>query len=871
MARIALWASDDAPAGTTAAGGAIPADGYFAVDAGTVSVDFSPGFLRDGDDGTILARASAEPGEGFAMGVTPDGRVSVQHHCAGTGQELATPSEFFVPGEALRVCYSWDRGGDGGQFTAENLSTGVTHSEQVPENLTMDFAAESEAPWHLAPAGEGGTIWCASLYDSADIAALPNDAGVADLIVNGGFADTAEHPAQAPPQGEVDGGPIPGWTCVAPGSDDSDDLRIGQDIQGAVPGADYVLSFRASDTAGGGNGLSVYWNGAPVEVAGATVIEPPAGGFAVYSVRVTAGSGDGPDRLEFQGHGPADNHGVAIDDVRLIGPRAPEPAATEGAALSGQEMAADPLDDALDDDAPGDAPEGGEGDAADFTVTLTFEGGTASGQNTLGHYHIDPLTGQIAGVGIAFADARSEFGHGALVPGTSQAAVTVPPGAEIGVFLIADGNRLNDFEALGAGELRFVDAQGDPARLDHPAPQLVHVAPDGGQTLLSGEVWHSAGFGDSLALNTDGAVHLHGVSQNSDGTWTFAFDERAAANDAGDSESGQVIFTVDPGRSGASFLNPDFDTGDEFADNEADFAALFADEEDDEDDDQDAAHAQRSDSHDQPDFATMVAQKVFAVPGEHVEGTTGQETLVLSGQKGNVAGIEITGAATNDDGTVTKDGVVSFRDGSEDVSFSGIAKIVPCFTIGTLIETDEGRVPVEELFPGDRVLTRDRGFRDLVWVGRKDVSPELLAARPEFAAVRIARGALGDNLPDRDMLVSPQHRILMVGVRTELLFGVPEVLVAAKHLIGMPGITRAYGEPVTYVHVMCDRHEILRADGAWSESFQPGDLSLAGLDTDQRQELLALFPELAGAEGQRAYAAARLALRRYEARVLIGA
>jgi hypothetical protein len=70
---------------------------------------------------------------------------------------------------------------------------------------------------------------------------------------------------------------------------------------------------------------------------------------------------------------------------------------------------------------------------------------------------------------------------------------------------------------------------------------------------------------------------------------------------------------------------------------------------------------------------------------------------------------------------------------------------------------------------------------------------------------------------------------------------------------------------VSYIHVMCDAHEIIRADGAWTESFQPAMRMLNGMEAGQQGELLALFPDLAD---QSSFPAARLTLRAHEARVL---
>ena len=77
------------------------------------------------------------------------------------------------------------------------------------------------------------------------------------------------------------------------------------------------------------------------------------------------------------------------------------------------------------------------------------------------------------------------------------------------------------------------------------------------------------------------------------------------------------------------------------------------------------------------------------------------------------------------------------------------------------------------------------------------------------------------------MRVSRQHRMLVTGPRAELLFGSDEVLVRAEHLVHLPGVAHALEPEVTYVHILFDRHEVVLADGAWSESFQPGDRTIS--------------------------------------------
>ena len=60
------------------------------------------------------------------------------------------------------------------------------------------------------------------------------------------------------------------------------------------------------------------------------------------------------------------------------------------------------------------------------------------------------------------------------------------------------------------------------------------------------------------------------------------------------------------------------------------------------------------------------------------------------------------------------------------------------------------------------------------------------------------------------------------------------------------------------------------ADGAWTESFQPGDYSLEGLDVAQREEIFALFPDLRTPRGTEAFAASRMVAKKHEARLLLG-
>jgi Ca2+-binding RTX toxin-like protein len=267
---------------------------------------------------------------------------------------------------------------------------------------------------------------------------------------------------------------------------------------------------------------------------------------------------------------------------------------------------------------------------------------------------------------------------------------------------------------------------------------------------------------------------------------------------------------------------------------------------------------------------TIVIANNSTLPGFSIGGTIDggtADTDVLDLTAWGFAGTNIIY-----DPTDPKAGTIQFLDSNGNVigtmTFSEIEQIITCFTPGSLATTDRGLVAVEDLRVGDRVLTRDSGFQPIVWTGHQQLSELSLLVQPRFRPIRIAAGALRPGVPARDMVVSPQHRVLLSDPRADVLFGESEVLVPAQHLVGRPGIEALGGGAVTYIHFMCATHQIVLVDGCWSESFQPGDQSLAGLADEARAEVLALFPGLNEEQIPTAYPAARPSLKRHEAALL---
>lgn len=169
----------------------------------------------------------------------------------------------------------------------------------------------------------------------------------------------------------------------------------------------------------------------------------------------------------------------------------------------------------------------------------------------------------------------------------------------------------------------------------------------------------------------------------------------------------------------------------------------------------------------------------------------------------------------------------------------------PCFTAGTMILTDRGEVAVETLQPGDLVMTRDHGLQPLRWIGGARLDAIDLAQRPRLRPIRIRAGALGAASPAADLLVSPQHRVLVRSVIARKMFGTLEVLVAAKQLVLLDGVDVADDvDAVQYIHMLFDRHEIVVSNGAETESLFTGPEAMRGVGEAARAEIAALFPVL---------------------------
>ncbi len=169
-----------------------------------------------------------------------------------------------------------------------------------------------------------------------------------------------------------------------------------------------------------------------------------------------------------------------------------------------------------------------------------------------------------------------------------------------------------------------------------------------------------------------------------------------------------------------------------------------------------------------------------------------------------------------------------------------------CFVRGTLIATADGDIPVEDLKVGDLVETLDHGQQPLRWIGRRHIDALELAENVNLRPIRIRMNVVSAEEGFGDLVVSPQHRILIASKVAQRMFGNTEVLVPAKQLLAIEGVEIADDlDDVTYFHILFDQHELVCANGVPSESLHLGPVAQRSLTPAGLEEIHALFPEVA--------------------------
>lgn len=194
------------------------------------------------------------------------------------------------------------------------------------------------------------------------------------------------------------------------------------------------------------------------------------------------------------------------------------------------------------------------------------------------------------------------------------------------------------------------------------------------------------------------------------------------------------------------------------------------------------------------------AGAVYVEPGATVNYASGLTATAVSGTGG------MGGSGTPGGGTVGAAGSGTPVSNNSNVT----SNTVVCYCTGTLIRTARGEVAVEHLFVGDLAVTAFGAHRPIRWIGWKKISCANALDPEKVWPVCVHAGAFADNMPKRDLYLSPGHAIVPPG---------EAVLIPIGHLVNGTNITRDPRESVTYWHVELDQHDLLLAEGLAAESF----------------------------------------------------
>ena len=208
------------------------------------------------------------------------------------------------------------------------------------------------------------------------------------------------------------------------------------------------------------------------------------------------------------------------------------------------------------------------------------------------------------------------------------------------------------------------------------------------------------------------------------------------------------------------------------------------------------------------------------------------EGNTINAIEGSANGLSSTNVGSGLDSIQSDDGGATYFAQSN----SNKGSIPACYAPGTVIDTCQGPRRIEDLREGDQIWTADNGAQTIRWIWRGTIALDHVGETG--FPVLIKAGALAPGVPHADLIVSPQHRILVGGSGQLGDHFEDEVFVPSKSLTNLPGIRFLRGrKSMHWVHFSCDRHEVVRANKCWSESLYLGPMVMRKLPRNLRAKV----------------------------------
>jgi hypothetical protein len=165
------------------------------------------------------------------------------------------------------------------------------------------------------------------------------------------------------------------------------------------------------------------------------------------------------------------------------------------------------------------------------------------------------------------------------------------------------------------------------------------------------------------------------------------------------------------------------------------------------------------------------------------------------------------------------------------------------FARGALVSTPRGPVAVEDMLPGDMVVTGSGGAAPVVWIGSVTLRPDCFG--DGMTLTRVMADAFGLGRPLADLMLGPGARLLSRPRQLRARLGGDGVLTPARAMAdGAHAIRMVARQPVTFYHLALRRHAGIVVNGLESESFHPGSGFERGLDAATLRQIMRAFPHL---------------------------
>ncbi|MEE9428752.1 MAG: Hint domain-containing protein [Paracoccaceae bacterium] len=174
-------------------------------------------------------------------------------------------------------------------------------------------------------------------------------------------------------------------------------------------------------------------------------------------------------------------------------------------------------------------------------------------------------------------------------------------------------------------------------------------------------------------------------------------------------------------------------------------------------------------------------------------------------------------------------------------------KAFSAFAQGTLIQTQNGEVAIEDLRPGSMIATADGGLQPLLWSGSMTLFPQNLELGvPTARLFRVTEGSYGQNINGPDLLLGPAARILPghLAIDSTSPLMALDRLADGGSIIGINPVS-----PVRVFHLGLESHRLMRANGVLVESYHPGEQPHMHMTTELYPHFVALFPHLESISG----------------------